>query len=252
MEENKARRVVDALRERGTNAEMARVGVYQFGITIKLPDGREATWDSDGTAELEAQVMRDGVLVGFVPVIDGSDDYTEEQIIDVIVRTDYDKPIATRPRRHRLPRRHCPRRAGSSAGSWTASATADGPPEPSRVRNVPDLRPLRDADVADVLALNAANVEMLSPLDEPELQQLAGRADRFDVLDVDGSFAGFVVPMTPGGDYDSPYYRWFSETSTASTTSIGSCCTPTSGGVAWAVSCTTRWSGSPRRTAGCA
>lgn len=94
MEENKARRVVDALRDRGTNAQVARVGVYQFGVSVKLSDGREATWDSDGTATLEAQVMRNGVLVGYVPVIDGSDSYTEEQIIDAIRRTDYDKPIA--------------------------------------------------------------------------------------------------------------------------------------------------------------
>ena len=96
MEENKARRIVDALRERGTNAEMARVGVYQFGLTIKLADGREATWDSDGTAALEAQVMRNGVLVGYVPAIEGSDDYTEDQIIEAVLRTDYDLPIATR------------------------------------------------------------------------------------------------------------------------------------------------------------
>jgi hypothetical protein len=95
MEEMKARRVVDALREQGTDAELARVAVFQFGVTIKLPDGREATWDSDGTASLEAQVMRNGVLVGFVPEIEGSDSYTEEQIIDTIRRTDYDKPIAT-------------------------------------------------------------------------------------------------------------------------------------------------------------
>ena len=91
----KARRVVDALRARGTDAELARVAVFQFGVTIKLPDGREATWDSDGTATLEAQVMRNGMLVGFVPEIEGSGDYTEEQIVDTIVRTDYDKPIAT-------------------------------------------------------------------------------------------------------------------------------------------------------------
>jgi hypothetical protein len=96
MEENKARRVVDALRERGTNADLARVGVRQFGVTIRLPDGREAIWDSDDTASLEAQVMRNGVLVGFVPEIEGSADYTEEQIVDAIVRTDYDQPIATR------------------------------------------------------------------------------------------------------------------------------------------------------------
>lgn len=95
MEEFKARRVVDALRERGTNADLARVGVYQFGISIKLPDGREVTWDSDDTPSLEAQVLRDGVLVGFVPEIEGSEDYTEEQIVDAIVRADYDQPIAT-------------------------------------------------------------------------------------------------------------------------------------------------------------
>jgi hypothetical protein len=95
MEENKARRVVDALRERGTDADLARVGVHQYGVAIRLRDGREAIWDSDDTASLEAQVMRNGMLVGFVPEIEGSDDFTEDQIVDAIVRTDYDQPIAT-------------------------------------------------------------------------------------------------------------------------------------------------------------
>jgi hypothetical protein len=112
MEENKARRVVDALRERGTDAEMARVGVYQFGVSVKLPDGREATWDSDGTAALEAQVMRNGVLVGYVPAIEGSDHFTEAQIIDAIVRTDYDKPIATQRAKAPPPAAPLPRKGG--------------------------------------------------------------------------------------------------------------------------------------------
>ncbi len=112
MDENKARRVVDALRERGTDADLARVGVYQFGITIKLPDGREATWDSDDTASLEAQVMRDGMLVGYVPEIEGSDDFTEEQIIDAIVRTDYDQPIATRAPTAPAPTAPLPQKGG--------------------------------------------------------------------------------------------------------------------------------------------
>ena len=96
MEENKARRVVDTLRERGTDAHMARVGVYQFGVSVRLPDGREATWDSDGTAALEAQVMRNGMLVGFVPSIPDSVHFTEEQVVEAIWHTDYDAPVGRR------------------------------------------------------------------------------------------------------------------------------------------------------------
>ena len=98
VDEFKARRVVDTLRERGTDAHLARVGVYQFGVDVRLPDGRVATWDSDGTAALEAQVMRNGVLVGFVPSIPGSEDFDESQVVDAMARTDYDKPIATQRR----------------------------------------------------------------------------------------------------------------------------------------------------------
>ncbi|MCW2877511.1 MAG: hypothetical protein JWQ95_1611 [Sphaerisporangium sp.] len=94
MEENRARHVVDALRERGIDGHLARIGVDQFGIRVSLPGGREAEWDTDGTAGLEAQVMRDGMLVGFVPMIEGSEDFDEQQVVDAIARTDYDKPIA--------------------------------------------------------------------------------------------------------------------------------------------------------------
>jgi hypothetical protein len=112
MDENKARRVVDALRDRGTDADLARVGTYQFGVSVRLPDGREATWDSDGTAALEAQVMRNGMLVGFVPAIEDSEAFTEEQIIDAIVRTDYDKPIASQRKTAPPPAPALPRRGG--------------------------------------------------------------------------------------------------------------------------------------------
>ena len=95
MEENRARRVVDALRERGIDAHMLRAGVDQFGVQVSLHDGRNAEWDTDDTIGLEAQVMQDGDLVGFVPKIDGSEDFDEAQIVDAIARTDYDQPIAT-------------------------------------------------------------------------------------------------------------------------------------------------------------
>ena len=124
MDENRARRVVDRLRDRGIDGHLARVGVYQFGIRVTLPDGREAEWDTDGTAGLEAQVMRNGMLVGFVPVIDGSEDFDEEQVVDAIARTDYDQPIAVQ-------RRDSPVSSLSSASAMPVAApVAPEPPDP--------------------------------------------------------------------------------------------------------------------------
>ena len=112
MDENRARRVVDTLRERGTNAHLEQAGVYQFGVRISLPDGRQAVWDTDGTAGLEAQVMRDGMLVGFVPVIEGSEHFDEQQVIDAMLHTDYDKPIARRRGAAPAPSAPLPRQGG--------------------------------------------------------------------------------------------------------------------------------------------
>jgi hypothetical protein len=94
MDEFRARRVVDSLRDRGVNAHLLRGGVGQFGVRVTLSGGRNAEWDTDGTAGLEAQVMRDGMLVGYVPKIEGSEDFDEPGIVDAIVRTDYDQPVA--------------------------------------------------------------------------------------------------------------------------------------------------------------
>jgi hypothetical protein len=93
MDEFRARRVVDSLRERGVNAHLFR-GNGEHGVRVSLPGGREAEWDTDGTAGLEAQVMRDGMLVGYVPLIEGSEDFDETQVVDAIARTDYDQPVA--------------------------------------------------------------------------------------------------------------------------------------------------------------
>lgn len=85
--------MVDSLRDRGVNAHLFR-GAGQYGVRVSLPGGREAEWDTDGTAGLEAQVMRDGMLVGYVPLIEGSEYFDEAQVVDAIARTDYDQPVA--------------------------------------------------------------------------------------------------------------------------------------------------------------
>jgi hypothetical protein len=94
MDEFEARRVVDSLRDRGVNAHLLRGGIGKFGIRVPLPGGREAEWDTNGAAGLEAQVMRDGILVGYVPRIEGSENFDESRIVDAIARTDYDQPVA--------------------------------------------------------------------------------------------------------------------------------------------------------------
>ncbi len=38
MDENRAQRVVDALRTRGVDARMSKEGVYQFGVRVALSD----------------------------------------------------------------------------------------------------------------------------------------------------------------------------------------------------------------------
>ena len=112
MEELRARRVVDALRERGVDAHLEKAGVYRFGISVKVPGGRTAVWDSDGTLGLEAQVMRNGVLVGFVPQIEGSEEFDDDQVVDAIVRTDYDQPVARRTSTAPPPQAPLPRHGG--------------------------------------------------------------------------------------------------------------------------------------------
>jgi hypothetical protein len=94
VDENRAQHVVDALRERGIDAHLENAGIDIYGVRVVLPDRREAIWGNEGTASLEAEVLLDGDLVGFVPEIPGSGDFDEAQIVDAITRADYRQPEA--------------------------------------------------------------------------------------------------------------------------------------------------------------
>ena len=95
MDENRARRIADALRDRGIDAHLDTAGVDIYGVRVPAGHGREAIWGREGTASLEAEVLLDGDLVGFVPQIPGSESFDEAQIVDAIARADYDEPVAT-------------------------------------------------------------------------------------------------------------------------------------------------------------
>ena len=95
MEEQRAERIVSILRGQNVFAhvKLPHAGITQYGIRVVLPDGREAIWDNDGTAGLEAQIMRNGILVGFVPSIPGSENYGDPEIVEAIATADYDQPV---------------------------------------------------------------------------------------------------------------------------------------------------------------
>ena len=93
MDENRARRVADALRDRGIDAHLETAGIDIFGVRVVLRGGREAIWGNEGTSSLEAEVLLDGDLVGFIPEIAGSEAFDEAQIVDAIARADYEEPI---------------------------------------------------------------------------------------------------------------------------------------------------------------
>src|SRR3954452_11176964 len=99
MDEATATEVVEMLRARRIFAHVnRRAGVYNVGVRVVIPDGREAIWDNDGAAGLEAMVLRDGVLVGFVPQLADSDDLDAAAIANIIAAADYDARPAMRPR----------------------------------------------------------------------------------------------------------------------------------------------------------
>jgi len=93
MEELRARKVVDRLPERGVPAHLHIAPASRFGVRVDRPDGREAIWDADGAAALDAQIMRDGMLVGLVEDVPGSENFSIEEVVDAIARADYDQPV---------------------------------------------------------------------------------------------------------------------------------------------------------------
>ncbi len=67
MDEFTARRVIDSLRDHDVDAHLFRAGIGHFGVRVP-PEG-------------------------YMPRIEGSEDFDELRIVDAIVRTDYEQPV---------------------------------------------------------------------------------------------------------------------------------------------------------------
>lgn len=91
MQPERAEQVVEILRGWEVAAHVVQVSRFQHGVRVVLDSHTEAVWDTDGAAGLEAQVLQDGVLIGFVPVLPGSEDtdLRPEQQAHLIAKADY-------------------------------------------------------------------------------------------------------------------------------------------------------------------
>lgn len=89
MEADRIDRMVSQLRARDVMAHRTETGVYSYGIRVVIGDGSEAVWTPGGASGLDAQVIRDGVLIGSVPHIPGSEEFTDEQTVEAIATALY-------------------------------------------------------------------------------------------------------------------------------------------------------------------
>jgi predicted GNAT superfamily acetyltransferase len=72
------------------------------------------------------------------------------------------------------------------------------------------LRAYRSDDTPDILALNAASVTVLSPMDAARFEHLRSLCSLLKVAEHHGDVAGFLMGFCDGTAYDSVNYRWFS------------------------------------------
>jgi predicted GNAT superfamily acetyltransferase len=84
-------------------------------------------------------------------------------------------------------------------------------------RSRPLLRPIVDADLPTLLALNTDAAPAVNVIPADELAALIAESALALAVD-DGEPAGMLLALPPGLDYPSENYRWFSKRATAAGT----------------------------------
>lgn len=103
MDKDKAALVVDQLVAWNVPARVVPMGMHSAAVRVRLGGGREALWDADGAAGLDAQVLRDGVLVGFLAERPDSSALPAGHQAWLIATADYDLTPRGRPEPARAP-----------------------------------------------------------------------------------------------------------------------------------------------------
>lgn len=73
------------------------------------------------------------------------------------------------------------------------------------------ITPVEPCHYDEILSLNKELVHFLAEMDLPLMLSIGGQCELFSTIQVEGNFAGFVMAMTRGKDYDGVNYRWFEE-----------------------------------------
>lgn len=71
------------------------------------------------------------------------------------------------------------------------------------------IRKALKKDYDEILRLNQADVEMLSPLDYELLEKMSSLTDVFNVFKIEGKVVGFIMAFKDGCEYWSDNYHWF-------------------------------------------
>ena len=80
-----------------------------------------------------------------------------------------------------------------------------------KLKNRVVIRDVSLRDIDFVLRLNEVNVEVLSPMDENRFFYFVDNSDLFQIAEVDGEPAAFLIALREGqGSYTSENYIWFS------------------------------------------
>lgn len=73
------------------------------------------------------------------------------------------------------------------------------------------IRPVQPPDFPTILALNAASVAVLSPMDRDRLQTLHDQAALHWAVEQNNQVAAFLLAFREGSPYNSTNYRWFNQ-----------------------------------------